>query len=257
MPSVEENNEKWSTYDWQHGGHEWSHYWGSAADQWVNTIYPRIYNLIPTSNVVEIAPGYGRWTPFLLNNCSKYIGIDISEPLINHCRRVFSALDGRPAFFVGDGLHFPNVRESTIDFIFSFDSLVHAELDCITSYISEIGRVLVPGGHAFIHHSNIGEYVEDGKLTVANPGWRGTSVTAEIVHDLVRSAGLVSLIHEKIGWVLLEGYTDCFTLIHKPPGPEREQPHTAPRIYYNEDFGAEIRRSSQISNWYTTATSGR
>jgi SAM-dependent methyltransferase len=48
------------------------------------------------------------------------------------------------------------VDDASIDFAFSFDSLVHAESDAVSSYVSELARVLKPGGVAFIHHSNLG-----------------------------------------------------------------------------------------------------
>ena len=106
----------------------------------IDTIYPRIHHVLPTWSILEIAPGMGRWTSYLLNFCSKYVGVDVAEISINECRRKFSPLPGRPQFFVGDGLHFPQLPDETIDFVFSFDSLVHAEIECITSYISEIDR---------------------------------------------------------------------------------------------------------------------
>jgi hypothetical protein len=50
------------------------------------------------------------------------------------------------------------VPENSLDFAFSCDSLVHAEIDVIDAYIDELSRKLTLSGIAFIHHSNIGAY---------------------------------------------------------------------------------------------------
>ena len=252
MPSIERNKEIWSTYDWTHSGHEWSRPWGSADDQWANTIYPRIFSALPVTNILEIALGFGRWTPFLLNYCTRYIGIDISEVAVTHCQRAFSPLPGRPQFILGDGLHLSPATDNSIGFVFSFDSLVHVEIECISSYLAEIFRVLEPGGYAFLHHSNIGQYVREGQLTIANHGMRGTSMSAERVHELCQSAGLRPLVHEKIRWIFNE-YTDCFSLLQKPAGPAAWEGDISIPIYENEDFAAEIQRSSRLSLHYTEA----
>ena len=48
------------------------------------------------------------------------------------------------------------VDDESIDFAFSADSLVHADLDVIAAYLSELARTLRPNGVGFIHHSNLG-----------------------------------------------------------------------------------------------------
>ena len=40
----------------------------------------------------------------------------------------------------------PMVEESSIDFVFSFDSLVHVEAETLAAYLSELARVLKPDG---------------------------------------------------------------------------------------------------------------
>jgi 16S rRNA A1518/A1519 N6-dimethyltransferase RsmA/KsgA/DIM1 with predicted DNA glycosylase/AP lyase activity len=73
-------------YSWEQGGEEWSQPWGNAAFQWAITIYPRLMAALPAARIVEIAPGFGRWTPFLLSQSSLYVGIDISPRCIDFCK---------------------------------------------------------------------------------------------------------------------------------------------------------------------------
>lgn len=45
--------------------------------------------------------------------------------------------------------------DGAVDLAFSFDSLVHVEIDVIEGYLTELARVLVPDGVAILHHSNL------------------------------------------------------------------------------------------------------
>lgn len=256
MPTLDDNKIKWNEYDWESAGHEWSIAWGGVSDQWTTTILRRIFPLLPTERILEIGPGFGRWIPYLLAHCRSYVGIDISERAVSYCRRTFPAGSLSRRFLVGDGSTFLGVANASVSFVFSFDSLVHVELDCIASYTREIARVLVPGGHAFIHHSNLAEYVSDGKLSVENAGWRATTVSAERVRDGFASAGLHSIVHEKIPWISPDHYSDCFSLVRKSTSSKE---HSAPgegAIIVNSDFQREMQISRFVSENYTNRLRG-
>ena len=62
------------------------------------------------------------------------------------------------SYFVNDGKSLEMVVDGGIDFIFSFDSLVHAEEPVLKAYAAEFAKKLRPNGAAFLHHSNLGEY---------------------------------------------------------------------------------------------------
>jgi SAM-dependent methyltransferase len=254
MPNVaNEKREYDESYQWPEGGHEWSSAWGSADDQWVGTIHRRIFRLLPTRSILEIAPGFGRWTPYLINHCSRYYGIDIAARCVTHCRRAYGALHGRPAFLLGDGLSLAGIADSAISLVFSFDSLVHVDLACLTSYAAEIHRVLEPGGHALIHHSNLAEYVQNGVLNTVNFHRRDATVSAELAADAFRRTGLISLVHEKIQWIPVtadQPFADCLSLVRKPrPGGKAAETDPA-AIFYNHSFFDEIAQSRQLYEHY-------
>jgi hypothetical protein len=82
MASIEINHRVWNeTYQWLSEGDEWSEKWGSAEQQWFTLTLPRIYHYVPAAHVLEIAPGHGRWTQFLLSHASKLSVIDLSEKM--------------------------------------------------------------------------------------------------------------------------------------------------------------------------------
>jgi ubiquinone/menaquinone biosynthesis C-methylase UbiE len=263
MPDVEhEKHEYDASYQWPEGGHEWSRAWGSASEQWVATIYRRIFHLLPTKSILEIAPGFGRWTPYLLNNCSTYYGVDIADRCIAHCRRTYGPLAMRPTFLLGDGLTLAGVPDNSISLVFSFDSLVHVDLECLAAYAGEIHRVLEPGGNAFVHHANLAEYSQDGALRVANPHRRDTTVSAELAASVFHRVGLVSLVHEKVQWIGsnadTDPFCDCFSLITKPPiGAIPSLDGPAAPIFYNRGFLGEIAECRAIGQRYRPADTSR
>ncbi|SCY43879.1 class I SAM-dependent methyltransferase [Nitrosospira sp. Nsp13] len=210
MPDLAWNGAFWNgLYDWNTGGEEWSKYWGGSEAQWFGSIYPRLHRFLPAKSVLEIAPGFGRWTKFLIPASSSYIGVDLSQECIDACGRIFTegSISTPVSFMKNDGLSLTNVQEASCDIIFSFDSLVHCDMEIIQSYIPEILRVLKPGGVAFIHHSNLLAFGN----SIGQPHARSLTVSADTVASSIEGAGGSTLIQEVINWGG-EHMHDCLTL---------------------------------------------
>src|SRR6185312_956823 len=106
--------------------------------------------------------------------------------------------------------------EESVDFAFSFDSLVHADLEVIRAYLAGLAKKLTPNGIAFLHHSNIGEYagrwaiqnhlprsLRKGLGPIRSAGHshdRDFSVTADAVERACRDVGLVCIAQETLNW---------------------------------------------------------
>src|SRR2546423_15457372 len=78
-------------YDWKDAGEEWSAPWGTSAAQWEHAILPRISDCIPTDTILEIAPGYGRWTQYLKDYCRELSIVDRIDECIKACQERFAA----------------------------------------------------------------------------------------------------------------------------------------------------------------------
>ena len=66
MPTLPQNLHTWAKANtWETRGDEWSETWGGPLTQWQEAILPRISAYLPVRHILEIAPGYGRWTQFL------------------------------------------------------------------------------------------------------------------------------------------------------------------------------------------------
>ena len=179
---------------------------GRTEAQWYGTIFPRINRWLPARKVLEIAPGFGRWTQFLLRHTEELYGIDLNPKCIQRCVQRFSAYD-RAHFIQNDGFSLEMVGDETIDFAFSFDSLVHAEIAVVTAYCQQIVRKLSATGVAFIHHSNAANGVDPQD---PNASGRAQSVSSQAVREIVEKAGGRVIMQEEINWAST-ARVDCLT----------------------------------------------
>jgi hypothetical protein len=108
-------------------------------------------------------------------------------------------------FFLNDGKSLATVAGRRFDLVFSFDSLVHADVDAIADYVPQIIELLAPSGVAFLHHSNL------AAVPGASFGQRSESVSAEIVGDLIRANGGRTLVQERFPGGGSPP-TDCFSM---------------------------------------------
>ncbi len=205
-------------YDWSGQGDEWSSMWGNAEAQWCHTLHPRIARWLPAGNVLEIAPGYGRWAQFLIRLSQQYMGIDMAENAVDACKRRF-ATEQHARFVVNDGRSLEAVPAEWADLVFSFDSLVHVERDDMQAYLGQLVGKLAPGGHAFLHHSNLAMYPARGLIRWDD--WRARSVSADTFRKDCNDMGLRCVSQELIPWQRTR-FIDCISVVEaapKPPAP--------------------------------------
>lgn len=63
VPTIEENRTYWGRgYRWPDNGHEWSVGAGGTPYVWHGTIMPRLCGFLPVRDILELAPGHGRFT---------------------------------------------------------------------------------------------------------------------------------------------------------------------------------------------------
>jgi SAM-dependent methyltransferase len=259
MPEIEENRANWSTgWDWSQRGDEWSAWWGGTAALWHGALLPRMHAFLPAPTVLEIAPGYGRWTQFLRDLCERLVIVDLTQGCIDHCRERF-ADSSHIEYHVNDGRSLDMVPDRSIDFVFSFDSLVHAEAEVVNAYLTQLARKLTRDGIGFIHHSNIGDYgtltalarrVPDGSfgrlrrkgLIVDLSAWRAESMSANRFADQCARAGLACIAQEKISWEYGPYLIDALSLF-TPRGSRWERPR---RVIRNPLFAQEAKRMARL-----------
>lgn len=263
MPTVEQNKNTWNRdFDWTQQGDEWSAAWGGVDMQWVASLLPRIHAFIPAATILEIAPGYGRWTQFLKNLCDRLIVVDSSEKCIKACEERFAS-SSHIEYHANDGKSLAMVPDHAIDFVFSFDSLVHAEEDVIQDYLTQFADKLTPDGIGFIHHSNIGEFKDyysrvkkHSRLKTLfaksdevedSAHWRAFSMTARKFEEFAAGAGLQCISQEVVNWgTSPERLIDCFSTF-TPKGSTWAREN---RMLVNGSFMQEADNISKLAALY-------
>jgi SAM-dependent methyltransferase len=102
------------------------------------------------ATIVEIGSGGGRWTQYLVG-AKKLIAVDINPIFFESLCARFP--DAHLEFYQSAGFELTGIASGTIDYVFSFGTFVHIEPAGIAAYLSEIRRVLKPGGVAVIQYA--------------------------------------------------------------------------------------------------------
>ena len=202
--------ERWNRWDWSELGEEWT-----ANEAWKQALVDEV--LLPTipdgGSVVEIGPGGGRWSVLLAPRSERLVLVDVAQrPLDLVAERLGDA--GNVEYVLTDGSALTGVADASVDAVWSFDVFVHIAPGDQAGYLSEIARVLRPGGVAAIHHA-------DGRnrgLAPSRSGWRAP-MTAELFAALARERGLrVERVVRSFGEGrhALGGYGDAITVLRRP-----------------------------------------
>lgn len=262
MPTIDENIEEWgSDYEWPRQGDDWSQPFGGTQRLWWGIVHPRVMAFLPAEHILEIAPGHGRMTQFLLGPCQRLTAVDLNASCIAACRDRFAG-EAPLELHVNDGRSLDMVADRSIDFAFSFDSRVHVDADVMGAYLLELSRALAPDGVAFLHHSNAGAFLQPiasltdrwsvpalgGRISRRlNRNWRSAEVSAEGVAALAAEAGLRCVVQESVNW-LAKLPSDCFSTVTRV-GSRWDQ---APRVVRNLSFmreAARLRRLAELYDW--------
>jgi hypothetical protein len=147
----------------------------------------------------------------------------------------------------GDGASLTGVEDGSVDFIFSFFSLVHADVPTMSSYLAEAARVLTADGAAFLHHSNAaaclsGDAEEDAVLHC----YRDAGVSAATIEASALGAGLCCRGQELFGWDSDQLLTDCFSVLVRPSS-SWAKPN---RIVRNSSFPSEVKKLGELAEIY-------
>lgn len=265
MPSLEKNQELWSeAFDWSHKGERWSANWGGVDMHWYGTLLPRIHAFLPAGTILEIAAGYGRWSHYLKDVCDRLILVDMQQHCIDACRERFAG-ESHIEYYVNDGKSLDMIEDNSVDFVFSFDSLVHADSEVIDAYLRQLAAKLTPDGVGFFHHSNLGEYARYFSLTTRLPihirdrlyryglldkdHWRDPGMTAAKFCEIAARYGLQCIGQELVNWSARR-QIDSFTTFCKA-GSAWARPNVVLR---NNRFMDEVRNLGRLARLYGEAS---
>ena len=121
---------------------------------------------------------------------------------MRHARK--GSLDSHLDYHVNDGKSLDFIADESIDFVFSFDSLVHAEAEVFQAYLAQLAIKLKPNATGFIHHSNLASYLDPVTKELPagfeNKHWRATSMSAKVFEEYSEQVHLQCISQEEVNW---------------------------------------------------------
>jgi SAM-dependent methyltransferase len=126
-------------------------------DHW---LFPHVR---PDGTALEIGPGGGRWTRYLLAFRRLYV-VEYYPELLAEFRKNFR--QSHIVAVLNNGTDFPGVPNHSVDFVFSFGVFVHLDIDLIESYLANLHRIVHPGTQVVLHYSD-----KDKPLAKENVGF--------------------------------------------------------------------------------------
>ena len=105
----------------------------------------------PEATIVEIGPGGGRWTRYMVDAKRIYC-VDYHQELLTEVTANFKSAPITPIKNNGDD--FPGIDDASIDFLFSFGVFVHLDLDIIDRYLANMKRLLKPGASVVLQYAD-------------------------------------------------------------------------------------------------------
>lgn len=180
----------------------------------INPILLRYKDIIDYSSVMDFACGEGRIAKFFSPLSGKLYMVDSSHTAIDVCKEKFATSSHVMPLCNTSG-PIP-VEANAINFIYSWDAMVHFTYKDIDYYFSEFSRVLAEGGLIFVHHSNLSAKQQEMAVFEQwnfNYGGRSNIISEDIAR-IAHHYGLKVLEQKVINWGGLD--LDCISIILKP-----------------------------------------
>jgi len=105
----------------------------------------------PKQTALEIGPGGGRWTRYLLKFKKIYV-VDFHAQLLKELKKNFHKPNME--FIKNNGSDFPGIKERSIDYLFSFGVFVHLDIPIIEDYLENLKPILSEGANVVIQYSD-------------------------------------------------------------------------------------------------------
>jgi SAM-dependent methyltransferase len=175
-----------------------------------------LFRQLDLRKTLELACGHGRHGEHILKNfpgnLDRLVMMDILASNVEYCRaRIGTRQD--VSILENNGVDFQPIEDQSLTAVFCYDAMVHFDREVVRSYVSDIRRVLVPGGRALLHHSNYS--VDNGVHFGSNPHARAY-MTAGLFRSYAEEAGLAVLEQRIMPWGEVANL-DCISLLEYSP----------------------------------------
>ena len=132
-------------------GMEWGNPDGSLCLRYVRDHFLVPY-ITQDSVIVEIGPGGGRWTRYMLAAKEIY-AIDYYQEMLREFNKNFHGHKNVKCV-KNNGDDFPGISPNSIDFVFSYGTFVHLDIDIIDRYLGNMKPLLKTKANVVIQYSD-------------------------------------------------------------------------------------------------------
>lgn len=180
-------------------------------EQWRSIIAPFFErHLFDLTRTVDFAAGFGRNTRKLLSSgASEVLAVDVNPDCIQRLESEFRS-DNVKVILVS-GYDLKPIASEHATFLYTFDAMVHFDIEIVIDYFYEFSRILEVGGKALIHHSNYD--ARPGEDFRDNPHWRNF-MSSDIARHIAARAGFDILEQRIFAWGDATD-SDCITVLRK------------------------------------------
>lgn len=180
--------------------------------QWAGLIAPALAGIdVDMTHCADFACGRGRNTVKLLSEGAGHVTmLDVSAENIAYCTEHIGPKE-RVTALLTNGLDLVAVTDDTFTFLYTFDAMVHFDVEIMLGYIREFHRVMQSGAVALVHHSNFDG--RPGSDFRSNPHLRNYMTAALFKHVAIRR-GFEVLRQIVFSWGDLKD-GDCITVLRK------------------------------------------
>ncbi len=192
LGSIAWNRAHWENAEWGQNGNAWTFHADACSttyEAWKRSVVTTFLDpyLQDAQNVIEIAPGHGRWTEYMVGRAGSLTLVDLSASCIDVCRKRF-AQHNEIVYLVNNGRSLP-VAEASTNLIWSFGSFVHIDERDTDAYLAEFARVLKPGGRFVIHHSGWADWTLRLVPLTRRTGKPGRVIQHRLAHGFWKPGG--------------------------------------------------------------------
>lgn len=103
-------------------------------------------------DALEIGPGGGRWTRYLVG-FRTLAAVDYHAELLDELSRNFGKRRNI-RFIKNNGTDFPGLDPGSIDYVYSFGTFVHLDFNLIEAYLDSIKTIIKPTANVVIQYSD-------------------------------------------------------------------------------------------------------
>jgi len=129
--------------------------WGDPDKDWALKLVREQFLkpfIDPSQRALEIGPGGGRWTRYLLS-FREVVVVDKHRELLDELQSKFHLPHLIPV--LNNGTDFPGVEPDSVDFVFSFGVFVHLDPWIIEAYLKALRTIVRPSANVVIQYSDM------------------------------------------------------------------------------------------------------